>query len=57
MFQQEMIIEAFINITGKNNHIRTRVNSAPVSVHQRQRITVDPEMPIFARYRLVRGHY
>lgn len=49
-FQQEVIVEAFINITGKNNHIRTRVNSAPVSFHQRQRMMVEPEMPISARY-------
>lgn len=49
-FKQEMMVGAFINITDKNNHIRTRVNSAPVTSHLRQRMMVEPEIPTSERY-------
>lgn len=44
------MVGAFINITDKNNHIRTRVNSAPVTSHLRQRMMVEPEIPTSERY-------
>lgn len=43
------MIEAFINITDKNNHIRTGVNSATVSSQHKQRMMVDPEIPTSER--------
>lgn len=48
------MIEAFINITGKKNHIRTRVTSATVSSHQRQRLMGESEIPTSERYRVLR---
>lgn len=41
------MVQAFINITGKTKHIRTRVNSAPVSYYQWQRMMVESPPPRF----------
>lgn len=39
-----------MNITSENNYIRTCFNSAPVNFQQKQRVMVEPGMPIPARY-------
>lgn len=38
------MVEVFINITGKNNHISTRVNPAPASSHQKQRMMIEMQI-------------